>query len=345
MDSARRGDAHSTVIRIPKKDGGIRIIHKPDQELHARLKKILAMLKNHRLSFGPFVHGFVRRRSIKTNAQALMVYDENKNPRPLTYMLKLDIIDYFHHVTEGLVQRVLRKEHLPDWEIEIIMDSCIVSKDVPNPCLPQGFPTSPFLAALLMKYLSFRLYGLCKRISPAFQTKMAIYADNITFASDSSEVRSFGNPVNYILEKFGMESKYAKFVSTKGRMIVCGVQLNKDGVGPPRKYWRTLRAEIFNACRDRQAGLVPAGFRLSVSDRDQLRKNAQIAGVPGLVKKKLLSNDVKDALKKAKKRAVPISFEEWRGKIEFIRSLDPDKGESLMNLFKETCRWHQYNPI
>lgn len=337
----RRGDAQSTVIRIPKKDGGVRIIHKPNPELRTYLKTILQMLKNHRLSFGPFVHGFVRWRSIKTNAQSLMVPDGNGGRRPLTYMLKLDVVDYFHHITEKILGKVLLKAGFADWEIETILDTCLVTKGVDGPCLPQGFPTSPFLAALTMKYIAMRLSGLRKWIDPVFQTRLAVYADNITFTSDSSQIRAFKKPVDYILGKFGMECKYAKFVSTKGRMIVCGVQLNQDGVGPPRKYWRNLRAEIFNACRDRQAGLVPAGFCLAPEDRACLRKNEGIVKVSGLLKKKILSEDGKKILKEARTRLIEIPFEEWRGKIEFIRSLDPYKGRVMMDLFEETSRWHQ----
>lgn len=327
------------LIRIPKKDGGIRILHVPNPALRAEQDKILKILKRFNLSFGPWVHGYARRRSIRTNAEALIV---NKTPGQYYVpgiMLKLDVRDYFHNVTDKMVEHCLRREKCPPWIIDEVKAKCFVffkGKMV----LPQGAPTSPFLSALVMKYISIRLSGLLKQANPWCPSRMAIYADNITFVSDDPVIYSWARQTSFILKKLGFEINPSKVHIHRrpGRMIVCGVQVN-DKVGPPRAVWRNLRAEMHNAWMDRKSGMVPAGFQLSHATRRLVRMNSFIFGHRGVVKKADLDQRSREALKG--KTLEPLPFERWRGQIEFVKSLDPDKGKSLEAIFRKVeaiCR-------
>ena len=319
------------VIRIPKAGGGIRVLHVPCASLKAEQKNVLKVLRKFVLSFGPFVHGYARKRSIKTNAQNLVLMRDGKYWAP-TFLLKLDIRDFFSNVTAGLVDECLAKEKVPVWLREGVRLKCFIDLNDKR-VLPQGAPTSPFLSALVMKYVSIRLSGLLKQSPSWCPSRLSVYADNITFSSDAP-MYGWIPKVRYVLEKFGLELRMDKIKVSKkpGRQIICGVQINSK-IGPPRAMWRNLRAELHNAWMDRMAGLVPSGYRLDQRTRNSIRFSAGTRGLGGVVKKKDLPPLARDFLKG--KEIEPIPFGRWQGQISFVKSLDPAKGEQLERLFKK----------
>ena len=345
MDCPYTTEDDCEVIRIDKPDGGVRVIYKPKPELRKKLDQILKIMKNQHVSFGPYVHGFIRHRSIKTNAEALTLKNPNGTRRSLSYMLKMDITNYFHSIRPIKVRYALERHKFAEWAIDLIMATCLLRLKNGSAIVPQGFPTSPFIAALVMKEISYRLAGLMRQIDPIFPTRLAIYADNITFTSDSRKIITFAHQVRFILKKcYKMEIKYSTLNAKPARLVVCGVQIN-DKIGPPRNYWRTMRAQLFNATCDRKAGLVPAGFSLNPRSRQVFRANAGIYHSKGLIKKKNLDQRARANLKIMKKNLTPIPFSEWKGQIEFIRSLDQDKGQKLLSMYKEMCEWHQHQEL
>ena len=319
------------VIRIPKAGGGIRVLHVPCASLKAEQKNVLKVLRKFVLSFGPFVHGYARKRSIKTNAENLVLMRDGKYWAP-TFLLKLDIKDFFSNVTDGLVLECLAKEQVPAWLWEGVRLKCFIDLNGKR-VLPQGAPTSPFLSALVMKYVSIRLSGLLKQSPSWCPSRLSVYADNITFSSDAP-MYGWIPKVRYVLGKFGLELREDKIrVSRKpGRQIICGVQIN-DKIGPPRAVWRNLRAELHNAWMDRMAGLVPSGYRLDQQTRRDIRFSAGTRGLSGVVKKKDLPHLARDFLKGKKIEPLPLS--RWQGQISFVKSLDPAKGEQLEKLFQK----------
>lgn len=320
------------IVRIPKSGGGVRVLHVPNPTLKAEQKKILRVLKKVIFSLGPFVHGYARKRSIKTNAQSLIISREGKYWAP-TYLAKMDIRDYFSNVTDRMVAECLLKEKAPGWLKDAVDRTCFIDLNGRR-VLPQGAPTSPLLSAIVMKYLSFRLSGLLKGAKPWCPSRMAIYADNITFSSDDPIIYSWIPKARYILKLAGFDVRPEKVSVNKkpGRQIVCGVQINHK-IGPPRAMWRNLRAELHNAWTDRMAGLVPAGYRLSDETRKQIRIRGFLRRMPGVRKKKDLNQEAREFLKG--KEHEPIPFDQWRGRISFVKSLDPAKGGQLERLFKK----------
>lgn len=316
------------IVRIPKAGGGIRVLHVPCAALKAEQKNVLKVLRKFVLSFGPFVHGYARKRSIRTNAENLVLMRDGKYWAP-TFLLKLDVRDYFSNVTAGLVDECLAKEKVPGWLRDGVRLKCFIDLNGKR-VLPQGAPTSPFLSALVMKYISIRLSGLLKKTPPWCPARLSVYADNITFACDKP-MYGWIPKVRYILEKFDLELREDKIkVNRKpGRQIVCGVQIN-DKIGPPRTMWRNLRAELHNAWMDRMAGLVPSGYRLDQKTRRSVRFSAGTQGLEGVVKKGDLPALARSFLKD--KQIEPLPLSRWKGQVEFIKSLDPTKGANLEKL-------------
>ena len=60
-------------VRIPKNGGGFRTIHVPDTALKRQQLKILKSLKALRIGPGNHIHAYMKGRSVRTNAEALMI--------------------------------------------------------------------------------------------------------------------------------------------------------------------------------------------------------------------------------------------------------------------------------
>ena len=114
--------------RIPKgKSGKFRKISEPNEELKAwqlgALKK-LYKVKPHLVN-----HGFVPSKSIATNAKPHV---------GKTNVLSLDIEKFFPNTNKTKVSKIL-KEKFPEYEN-------VIERFLLNGSLPQGAPTSPYIA-------------------------------------------------------------------------------------------------------------------------------------------------------------------------------------------------------
>lgn len=334
------------VIKIPKGNGEFRTIHSPKPHLKRKQKDILKTLQGLRIYPGNHLHAYFKRRSVRTNAEALLIKDDDKLRSP-DCILKLDIKDFFPSVTFGNLEASLIYEKVPGWLIDEIQANCfiIVQKDRGYgmrdiPVLPQGAPTSPFLSSLMMKRVTAQIRGLIKKWNrnhycPAV---FSTYCDNITVASDDPKIWNLIHPIDFILGKSGLalNRDKVKFHRKPASFVVCGVQMNSK-IGPKRSYWRKLRADLHNALCDLRSGLAPAGFYLREGHRTVLRRINGIAGKPGLMDEKYLKSGVFKT-NVMTRRTRPVPFESWAGKISFIRSLDPSKADSLQKKFDELVR-------
>lgn len=329
------------VIKIKKKNGDFRIIHAPKPALKKKQKEILETLKSMRIHPGRYIHAYFYKRSIKTNAEALLLRDNGVLRSP-DYILKLDVENFFTSASWPNIRPALYRERVPIWLRNEIRKYCFIGHP---PVLPQGAPTSPFLSSLLMKRVASMIMGLLKKWNrkcycPAV---FSIYCDNITVASDDPKIWNLKYPIAYLLEQVGLNinSNKTEFHKKPAPLVVCGVQIN-DKIGPPRSYWRSLRADLHNALTDLRSGLAPAGFYIEDKARKTIREKAGISNRSGL--RGIGSFDSK-TIKwwgQNSHRVKPVPFETWRGKIAFVQGLDPAKGASLRKKFDElmeaTCR-------
>ena len=153
---------------VNKRDGTPRMLAEPRQPLKLLQYKALAYLKSSVSPFRPAVHGFVEGRSILTNARQHCLPTQHQ-------LLNLDLEDFFPSISFYRVRGVLQAHpfHFSHEVATVLAHLCTL-----NGSLPQGAPTSPFLANLVCRGLDRDLINLARRYR-AIYTR---YADDITLS-------------------------------------------------------------------------------------------------------------------------------------------------------------------
>jgi len=265
-----------TQFKVPKKSGGDRIISAPNGKLKTLQKKLSTLLldcideinkakfpkaeafkhSNDQIKYSPILkvkiggakikqqpslsHGFVRNRSIITNA---MMHLGQKN------VLNLDLSNFFDSFNFGRVRGFfIKNDH---FKLDPAIATVIAQIACYNNKLPQGSPCSPVITNLITHSLDIRLASLAKKNSCTYSR----YADDITF---STRKKSF--PTNIMSElsgeftpskKLSFEIKRAGFsinnVKTRiqykdSRQDVTGLIVNKKP-NTKKEYWRTVRSQ------------------------------------------------------------------------------------------------------
>ncbi len=214
-------------FNIPKRTGGVRSITAP----YPSLKYIQTwiydkILKNRKTHF--CVHGFVRGRSILSNAS---VHSKCK------MLLKMDISDFFGSIPRNYVINYFHKELGYNLNVSWILSSlCCLDGS-----LPQGAPTSPALSNLISLSFDRRLYRLSKK----FGLEYTRYADDIAFSGDNIP-DAFIRYVEGIAKDCGYEINKEKthLYAAGGSKIIAGVSLATGEPRIPRDYRRKLRQEL-----------------------------------------------------------------------------------------------------
>lgn len=159
-------------FHIPKRSGGYRVLHAPEESLKQLQRKILTFLiKDCKLLCHNAVHSFVRNRNCKT----AMEVHRNAGAR---WFLKLDIKDFFDSCEENLVMTALRNIH-PLGTV-LVHARSMFSVCFLNGKLPQGAPTSPLLSNL---YLTNFDYILTEDLKGYTYTR---YADDLLISKSSA---------------------------------------------------------------------------------------------------------------------------------------------------------------
>ena len=227
------------IVRILKRSGvGVRILEIPDDELMVRQRSILRWLCARRLAASPFAHGFVRRRSIATNA----VPHVGK-----AIVIRLDLKDFFPSVSADMIRRALAEANIAPVDVRTITEICTLDDR-----LPQGAPTSPFLANLVATRLDHRLAALARKWrGGVFRISYTRYADDLCLSGEDGRLNHIVPAVERIIRDSGFRVNKEKLrVYRKGvRQIVAGVVVN-DTANVPRPVRRNLRAALHQARRD-----------------------------------------------------------------------------------------------
>lgn len=160
---------------ITKKSGGSRVINAPTEKLKALQKSLSDLLldciddiNSNNSKKSTLAHGFVRERSIITNAE---MHKNTKN------VLNIDLEDFFGQFNFGRVRGffISNKHFLLDKDVA----TTIAQISCHNNELPQGSPCSPVITNLITHSLDIRLASLAKKYSCTYSR----YADDITFST------------------------------------------------------------------------------------------------------------------------------------------------------------------
>ena len=226
---ARNARSFCDEFRIPKKDGGERVLLAPRGKLMTVqrwiLRHILDRAKPH-----PAATGFVAGRSIVDNAAS---------HAGKAVIVRLDLKDFFPSIGFRQVRRVFQSLGYPYRVASALAGLCTVDGR-----LPQGAPTSPALSNLVCQRLDRRFEGLSKRHGFTYTR----YADDIVFSSDHPKLPKLLPFFKQVIREEGFDVNERKVVimGRGQRQVVTGLVVNEQP-NLPRRQRRLLRAALHRA--------------------------------------------------------------------------------------------------
>ncbi|MGB0384489.1 MAG: reverse transcriptase family protein [Ardenticatenaceae bacterium] len=235
-------------LSIPKRSGGERLILAPKEELKALQRQVLRDLLD-KVPPADAAHGFVRERSIVTNALPHIGKQ---------VILNLDLKDFFPSIIYPRVRGLFISLGYSFSVGSTLALLCTAHEreafdhngkryyiSVGPRHLVQGAPTSPALANLIAYRLDRRLTGLANKHDFTYTR----YADDLTFSGDEFETaRRLLGLIPRIVEDEGFTINQSKtrLLRASSRQIVTGLVVN-DQLSTPRQLRRRLRAILHNA--------------------------------------------------------------------------------------------------
>lgn len=244
---------------LAKRHGKLRLIECSKPRLKSLQRVVLREIVE-RIPPHPAVHGFRKRRSIKTNAE------QHLGKR---VVIRLDLEDFFPTITAARVRGVFTGVGYPRDVAKVLTGLCTNSApskvwlDATNgdhlahaqgsrysaPHLPQGAPTSPALANLVAYRMDCRLAGLAQALDATYTR----YADDLVFSGDDElarGARSFCASASAIAMEEGFTVNFRKT-----RVMMAGVRQQVTGVvvnarpNVRRDEFDRLKATLTNCIR------------------------------------------------------------------------------------------------
>ncbi len=233
--------SHYVSREIPKRSGGSRLICAPKPRTRAAQDWIMRHILR-RLPVHDCAHGFVRGRSILTNAQAHV----GKH-----IVVNLDLEDFFPSISfatvDGLFEWMGYSKDVA-WHLAMLC-TCRYGGRRYRRSLPQGAPTSPAIANAICWKLDRRLSALAAKSGFTYTR----YADDLTLSGDGAFASGLAGTLVLIgkiiaEEGFRINGAKTRFMRRGERQEVTGLVVN-DQAGLPRKELRNLRATLHNCLR------------------------------------------------------------------------------------------------
>lgn len=179
-------------FEIPKKSGGMRNIQAPTEELCNLQRRLASLLQDCdaeiRRTLGlkrAIAHGFVRKKSIMTNAR------QHLNRR---FVFNADLENFFGSINFGRVRGffITNKHFKLNEKVATIIAQIACHEN----CLPQGAPTSPVLSNLIGHILDIHIAKLASSAGCVYSR----YADDLTFSTNE---KVFPSEIAFAIEENG----------------------------------------------------------------------------------------------------------------------------------------------
>jgi len=274
--------SHYVQTVLSKRFGKVRLIESPKP----LLKRIQRLVLNKILSGIPVhaaAHGFCQDRSIVTSAQNHV----NKN-----VVVKLDLEDFFPSISRSRVNAIFFMAGYSEQVAAVLAQLCTSSAHTDflgnelshlptdeqlriknrysSPHVPQGAPTSPYLANLACFRMDCRLSGLAKSAGATYTR----YADDLVFSGDSAFQRVAKRFCDHVAatameEGFSVNFRKTKIMPRSNRQKITGLVVNQK-LNIDRKDYDELKATLFNCIRSGPAEQNRSGiaeFRLHLLGR------------------------------------------------------------------------------
>ncbi|WP_170125851.1 retron St85 family RNA-directed DNA polymerase [Pelagimonas varians] len=224
----KKPNRHYRTFPLTKKDGSERQISAPRTYLKVAQWWILDNIVS-RVPASENVFGFCRGRSIQDNARYHL---------GSTHILNVDIKSFFDSVTFSQVLLVFKELGYSQPAAKTLAGLCTL-----NGKLPQGAPTSPNIANMVLSKVDRELEALASSVG----SKYSRYADDITFSADDYISEQFQVRVEDVVKSAGFELKASKtrYAGTGSRREVTGL-ICGTFVQPPIEWRKLNRARLHN---------------------------------------------------------------------------------------------------
>lgn len=240
-------------FEVAKATGGTRRIHAPRPALKKAQRLILEQIVAHIPSHDA-CHGFVRGRSVVTNAEP---------HRGARVVVKVDLLDFFPTIHFRRILGLFKYYGYSPQVAGLLAGLCTHRAKLPDGrvawpgVLPQGAPTSPALANIVCRRLDSRLDRLAKRAGARYTR----YADDLTFSFAEEPRIKLGRFFWWVdqicqAEGFNENAKKRRVLRRSTQQRVTGIVINQ-GLTVPREVRRRLRA-IVARCRKEGLDAVAA---------------------------------------------------------------------------------------
>ena len=227
LDFSQSIDSAYAVYPIKMK-GKTRWIEAPNHSL-MDLQRLLLHKLFYRIAPNECAHGFVRGKSIVSNAAAHV-------GKP--WLVTLDIKDFFPSISRQQVKTALEPHFAETCEADLV-SKLVCRKEH----LPQGAPTSPHLANLVFRPTDVKLADHALNGEWTYTR----YADDLTFSGNGNPQEILRQVTTTIHEAgFNVSKRKTKIRSRHQRQVVTGLVVNQK-LGIPKPTRRRLRAAFHNA--------------------------------------------------------------------------------------------------
>lgn len=224
---ANRQSSYYRSAMLPKASGGFRMLDVPCSLLKTVQRRIYRIILAP-LECASSATAYRKGCSVPKNAAP-------HTGKPL--VLKLDIADFFGSITYALIRGLVFTDGLFPPPAAILLASLCTLDDL----LPQGAPTSPALANLVMKPFDGKMERWCGERQIAYTR----YCDDMTFSGLFSPEQVIFTVASR-LKPLGMElnEKKTRLLPRWKCQSVTGLVVN-EGVRANRDYRRALRQTIY----------------------------------------------------------------------------------------------------
>jgi len=240
---SNHSERHYREILLPKRNGKTRTIQMPDPLLKGIQRNIL----RHVLNLLPLSEHATAWRPGYSLLNNVLPHVGQKQ------VLKLDIDNFFWRIIFPQVwQQAFAKTRLPHSTTTLLSHLCCYRDR-----LPQGAPTSPVIANLVLRDFDNYMGRWCQERSIAYTR----YGDDMTFSGDF-DARPVKNKAQSFLAELGfkLNPDKTRLMGQGQRQIVTGVVVNSLVPQAPRTLRRELRQTLYYY---QKFGWVVTGSELS----------------------------------------------------------------------------------
>lgn len=247
-------DQKYTTFTIPKRNGGLRTIKAPVNQLKGLQRKLADLLQDcleeinaSRKLKDRTAHGFKRKRSIITNAS---------RHRHRRWIFNVDLEDFFPSINFGRVRGFFIKNR--DFELHENVATVLAQIACQDNSVPQGSPCSPVISNLVAHFLDMRLVKLAQSVGCTYSR----YADDLTFSTNkkqfppeiagsageqgpNSHLWQPGDTLSKVIERadFRINAKKTRLMYRTSRQKVTGLVVNKK-INVRWEYRHNARAMV-----------------------------------------------------------------------------------------------------